>query len=689
MAHNSRVAHEPEARSKNNTSQFGPFVLERRLAVGGSAEVFLAHPASGALPAPRLVVKRLLPELRETDSFSLLEHEARLHQAVVHDNVVRIFGAGMVGDEPYLAMEYVDGVDVYGLLRRAESEQRRVPPRLAIFIARAIAKALGSVHSATDAEGNPLHIVHRDVTPSNIYLSSQGDVKLGDFGIARVTRVPRSSGQPTAGLKGKFGYLAPEQVAGEEFDYRADLFSLAVVLGELLVGRRIFPGNGQLAVLLAIRDVNIEPLRRQASSFPTGLMSILERALARDPNQRFASGEEFAAALESYETPSHATLLGMLSEWVNWARDSSQLAKQLEGRIRDSVQRMRAVKRLSPERSSEGTLDETLIVANTGTSKVLRTNGQQDNDVGLPALIEMIATGELAGDDKVALMGADFEEIRHIEDLARHLLPSTTATTNRLFEPGIPDYQALLKDTSMLKVLARMRQGSETGALFVHRRDADQHPVRKEIYLRDGRLFHVASSEREELLGEYLVRRGRITREQLNTALTLLASYGGHLGDTLIGLELVDAMDVFRAIRDQGRDRVASLCGWEEGTVTFYRGTTPTWVQFPLDLDLASPMMAGTLVASHGDPKKLLPSMHHQLTPGPRAASCSLRKERGSAPLSLQWLPKLCENGLTIEGAIAKMLGKPESADRRRISEREAFAALVTAKHLGWVAFTR
>jgi hypothetical protein len=112
-------------------------------------------------------------------------------------------------------------------------------------------------------------------------------------------------------------------------------------------------------------------------------------------------------------------------------------------------------------------------------------------------------------------------------------------------------------------------------------------------------------------------------------------------------------------------------------------------VQFPLDLDLASPMMAGTLVASHGDPKKLLPSMHHQLTPGPRAASCSLRKERGSAPLSLQWLPKLCENGLTIEGAIAKMLGKPESADRRRISEREAFAALVTAKHLGWVAFTR
>src|SRR5690606_36353283 len=160
-----------------------------------------------------------------------------------------------------------DGVDVYGLIRRAESEQRRIPPRLAIFIARAVAKALSSVHGATDAEGAPLHIVHRDVTPSNIYLSNQGEVKLGDFGIARVTRAPHSSGQATAGLKGKFGYLAPEQVAGEEFDHRADLFSLAVVLGDLLIGRRIFPGNGQLAVLLAIRDVNIEPLRRHASSF--------------------------------------------------------------------------------------------------------------------------------------------------------------------------------------------------------------------------------------------------------------------------------------------------------------------------------------------------------------------------------------------------------------------------------------
>jgi serine/threonine-protein kinase len=110
---------EPQGKATRQ-EHFGPFLLERRIAVGGSSEVFLARPKTGDKPAPRLVVKRLLPEVREEDSFALLEHEARLHEAVVHENVVKIFGAGMVRDEPYLAMEYVDGVDVYGLLRRAE-----------------------------------------------------------------------------------------------------------------------------------------------------------------------------------------------------------------------------------------------------------------------------------------------------------------------------------------------------------------------------------------------------------------------------------------------------------------------------------------------------------------------------------------------------------------------------------------
>ncbi len=131
---------------------FGPFVLERRIAVGGSAEVFLARPKLGIHPASRLVVKKLLRAAREGSDFDALEREAELHRAVVHRNVVNVFGAGMVGDEPYLAMEYVEGVDLYRLLRRAESEPRKFPPGLAAFIAMRVASALSAVHTAHDAE---------------------------------------------------------------------------------------------------------------------------------------------------------------------------------------------------------------------------------------------------------------------------------------------------------------------------------------------------------------------------------------------------------------------------------------------------------------------------------------------------------------------------------------------------------
>jgi serine/threonine-protein kinase len=665
---------------------FGPFVLERRIAVGGSAEVFLARPKLGIQPAAHLVVKKLLRAAREGGDFDALEREAALHRAVVHRNVVNVFGAGMVGDEPYLAMEYVEGVDLYRLLRRADAEQRKFPPGLAAFIAMRVASALSAVHTAHDHEGNALHIVHRDVTPSNIYLSIDGQIKLGDFGIARFEQRVKPA-QPSVGLKGKFGYLAPEQVAGEPFDHRADLFALTAVFGEMLIGERVFPGSGQLAVLLAIRDVNIGPLRQAASSLPVGILELCEKGLSRDPDARFQDAAEFAAALSEFEQPSPEELQITLAEWVNWAKDSSQLARQIEGQVRDSVQRMRAVR----ARSSGGMAAVreappfTDPPATLSLSNVRRGDGQTLSGVTFPKLIEMIATGDLTADDEVSLMGQEYRFIRDVHELGRHLLPSTTATTSRLFEPGIPDYQVLLKDTPMLEVLAYMRQKGETGALFVERGAHSGSSSRKEIYLEKGRLLHVASSEREELLGEYLVRRGRLTREQLETALGTLSSYGGRLGDTLIGIGMVDAVDVFRAIRDQGRDRVATLCGWSEGLVTFYRGTAPQRVEFPLDLDLASPMMAGAIVRAKGEPKTLLPEGKKRLLPGPRGEAVRHPRERGSAPASLIYVSTLPPERPTVDVALERLMSYRTGHEARPVGAKEAAAALVVAELLGWI----
>ena len=171
--------------------RFGPFFLDSRIAVGGTAEVYLARPAEPDTGLPeRLVVKRLLPHFAsDPEGRTMFEREARLHAAVTHPNVVTVFHAGVdARGEPYLAMEYIDGVDGYRLLRRLRQDDELLPVGVAVYIAREVLRALESVHAARDPlSGGALGIVHRDVSPSNIYMSKDGKVKLGDFGIARST----------------------------------------------------------------------------------------------------------------------------------------------------------------------------------------------------------------------------------------------------------------------------------------------------------------------------------------------------------------------------------------------------------------------------------------------------------------------------------------------------------------------
>ncbi len=671
-----------EPRLKGPTA-FGPFVLERRLAVGGTAEVFLAHPKVGIAPAPHLVVKRLLPTTGEGTRYELLEREADLHRCVRHPNVVAVYGAGIVRGEPYLAMEYVEGLDLYRMLRRLDADDRDLPVEICVLIARQVAAALEAVHAATDDSGRALKIVHRDVTPSNVYLSVKGDVKLGDFGIARVEEEARST---VGGLKGKFGYLAPEQVSGEEFDHRADLFALVAILGELLIGERVFPGGGQLAVLLAIRDGNIDPLRREAARLPKGLFELCEKGLHCDPDKRFQSATELAAALAQFQTTRTENVVQELSEWVKWAQDQRELARKLEHKIRSSSQNLQAVRAQSsvPElKITRSLVARTTPLAVEVPPRVKRLGSKTVEEMNFAHLVELIATGELHANDEVALMGSEYRRIADIEELARHVLPSTTAVTGRVYGPGAPDYQFVLSDQSMLEALALLRGRAETGALFVIR-GGNGRGTRKEMYLDNGKLHHVASSERNELLGEYLVRRGSLSREALEQALSALGQHGGRLGDTLIALGLVDAVDVFRAIRDQGRDRVAALCTWREGLASFYRGTTPTHVEFPLDLDLSSAIMAGVILASDGDPRATLPMESTRIVPGTRHPATSEAKEIGRAPASLVGVARLASERLSLDVLLERISRTGEGTGP---SPRESAAAIATAKLLGWIEY--
>jgi serine/threonine-protein kinase len=609
--------------------KFGPFWLEARLAVGGTAEVYVARPIDAQALPRKLVVKRLLPHfVADPEGRTMFEREAALHAAVHHDNVVEVYGSGLHGNEPWLAMEWVDGCDLFRLLRRLANSVRTLGYGISVFAARELLRALESVHTARDAAGHPMVIIHRDVTPSNIYLAVDGRVKLGDFGIARsANRSTLNAGGGGPVLKGKFAYLAPEQVASEGFDQRADLFSTAVVLAEMILGRPLFAGSGQLAVLLAIRDCRIEPLRDVRASLPSGLFEVLERALARLPANRFQTAAAFSEALAPFDSnPSAAkTELGALVRWVQSAPSAGQMKA-----VRESGAKVRAAARArDADAGSSESAEPATDAATGGSTDGSRENGDSEitgEYAQIPSfvttgagdrlgpwdfarLVEAIATGDVGRTDRVEFMGREPAPIGSIAELARFLPALTAATTNRMAGVGSPDFVDTVSRTALVTVLVNVIESEGTGVLFAEgptesRRvlaQATGYSGRKELYFVSGKLAHIASSNASELLGEYLVRRGVITRVELDFALAVLPRYGGRMGDTLASLGLLPSLDVFRAIRDQGRDRLIDLFQWKSGTLTFYRDQTAPHVEFPLELELPPLIVAGVESALPGE----------------------------------------------------------------------------------------
>lgn len=614
--------------------RFGPFYLDARIAVGGTAEVYLARPAQPIPNLPdRLVVKRLLPHFAsDAEGRTMFDREARLHAAVHHENVVTVYHAGKDDrGEPYLAMEYIDGVDGYRLLRRLRQEGEYLPIGVAVYVAREVLRALESVHAAQDpTSGGSLGIVHRDVSPSNIYLSKNGTVKLGDFGIARSTTRPTLRSDQGHVLKGKFAYLAPEQVAGEPSDHRADLFSLAAVLAEMLLNRPLFPGGGQLAILLAIRDCKIDALHEIKPRLPPGLFEVMQKALARNPKDRYESATAFAAALAPFEADPRLASREIAAR-VRWVQAASSTDNLVAQRDHAAIRAAQARKASQPamaaaEPASPTTTppEEPAAAAEAPReedrppdpdvktsefeplpSRVVKKDGTQLGPWSFARLMEALATGQIDREDQVDFVGRGFQRAEDIEEFAR-FFPSSTATTGQLDGPGTPDFHEEIGPQTILQALMMVLAQNETGVLFAERNETGMPgsaplSARKELYFVQGKLHHVASSNAHELLGEYLVRRGKLARDELDLALAVLPRYGGRMGDTLISMGLCSAVDIFRAIREQGRDRVADLFLWRGGTLTFYRGHTAQHVEFPLDLELPALMLAGLETAKPGD----------------------------------------------------------------------------------------
>jgi eukaryotic-like serine/threonine-protein kinase len=272
----------------------GKYVIKRKLAEGGMAEIYLATATGSEGFEKEVVIKRVRSFLSGDEGFvQMFIDEARLASNLNHANVVQIFDFQQHEDSFYLAMEYVRGCSLWDLRKRCREKGIGMRPVLVAHIGAQVAAGLHYAHRAKSREGEPLGLVHRDVTPHNVLLSFDGAVKLTDFGIAKAANKLTQPGV----LKGKFAYMSPEQARGESVDARTDVFALGIVLWEMLTGGRLFDGDSEMAVLRAVQQSAIVPPARLNPDVPEDLDEVVCIALERDPEARYQSAGELERAL--------------------------------------------------------------------------------------------------------------------------------------------------------------------------------------------------------------------------------------------------------------------------------------------------------------------------------------------------------------------------------------------------------
>ena len=265
------------------------------IARGGMGEIYLAQYQGVAGFEKKCVIKKIRSELSQEETFvERFLNEGRTLVALTHSNIVQIFDMGEVAGEYYLAMEYVEGADLRDLMRR--DRPGGIPLNIAVAVALNVLRGLEYAHRAVGENGQSLGIVHRDVSPSNILISTEGDIKVIDFGIAKAKTIESCTGV----VQGKFAYMSPEQARGEHLDARTDIFSLGIVLYEMLTGIRPFEGSSDLQSLERVKSEEPREIREIRHDVDESICKILKKALEKDANERYSSAGAFYDALASY-----------------------------------------------------------------------------------------------------------------------------------------------------------------------------------------------------------------------------------------------------------------------------------------------------------------------------------------------------------------------------------------------------
>jgi serine/threonine-protein kinase len=508
--------------------QIGRYQILDRVAVGGMAELFKAQ-LQGQLGFEKLVaIKKILPHLAGDQSFvEMFIDEARITAQLDHKHIVAVFELGTDADTPYIAMQYVDGLDVLALLRECARAQIRLPPDLAALIARDVLDALDYAHNALDVHGKPLQIVHRDISPGNVLLSWRGDVKLTDFGIARAAERRHKTEAGT--LKGKYGYMSPEQVSGADVDARSDLFSVGILLAEMVMARRLFTSTNDLDILLMVRDARLDRLHKYASEFPVELRVLTVRALQRRPEDRWQTAAQFRDALD---------------EWIRrTTRVSTRDLAQLIGRVINSP---------------------TADLERDASPQVPEPSGLS----GPMTRMSMAVAEEEARQARAEFIAGEGVP----EGIPLDPSSGVIAVTDDDIMPETPREQASgprevgeIKEHPVLRVVYRLAKTKGTGMLALEGRAG----VLKEAYFAEGQPQFVNSNVESERLGNFLLEQKALTPAALQRAVSVMHHFGGRLADTLVGLDLLDPLEAYRLLAKQVAAKLMEAFSWQKGRYTW------------------------------------------------------------------------------------------------------------------------
>lgn len=275
------------------------YILTERIAQGGMAEIHLGKIVGSDGFSRVCAFKRILPHFAQDKEFiQMFRQEAMVAKQLQNKNIVQVYDFVGDGQSFMLVMEYVDGQDLRSVLAVAEQARRRIPVEVAVYVTMEVLSGLAFAHSALDVTGRSMNIIHRDISPQNVLISYEGDVKITDFGIAKVQDT--SSGTQVGVLKGKFRYMSPEQAMGREIDARSDLFAVGVVLYEMITMSRLFKGE-DMAVLEQVRRCNIvAPSQVRNTRIPSDLEAIIMKMLAREPASRYQTAKAAVKELSRF-----------------------------------------------------------------------------------------------------------------------------------------------------------------------------------------------------------------------------------------------------------------------------------------------------------------------------------------------------------------------------------------------------